>query len=98
MKLPGKELDLHFKKTVTQWDEAIPLGNGISGALLWGNPRGFRFSLDRTDIWELTPNPRIYDEDFTYEKMNELVKEKNEKEIRERFSLEVSCMQPKKWA
>lgn len=86
MKLPGKELDLHFKKTVTQWDEAIPLGNGISGALLWGNPRGFRFSLDRTDIWELTPNPRIYEEDFTYEKMIELVKEKNEKEIRERFS------------
>lgn len=86
MKLPGKELDLHFKKTVTKWDEAIPLGNGISGALLWGNPRGFRFSLDRVDIWELTPNPSIYEEDFTYGKMIQLVKEGKEEEIRKEFS------------
>ena len=39
--------DLHFKYLATQWDEAIPLGNGMLGALIWQKDNRLRFSLDR---------------------------------------------------
>ena len=43
---------LKFEKSITRWDEAIPLGNGRIGSLVWGGPSALRFSLDRTDIWD----------------------------------------------
>lgn len=54
-KLPKAYCNLEFNKTITRWDEAIPLGNGLCGALIWGNSDGLRFSLDRGDIWDTTP-------------------------------------------
>ncbi len=32
---------LHFTNVVTRWDEALPLGNGILGALVWGDGKGY---------------------------------------------------------
>jgi len=37
---PGKPMPkhgLHFKTPSQTWDEAIPLGNGLLGALVWGD-------------------------------------------------------------
>ena len=45
---------LTYTKPVTRWDEAIPLGCGQNGALIWGGPDHLRFSLDRTDIWDVS--------------------------------------------
>ena len=66
-------MGLTFKKTITKWDEGIPLGNGHLGALIWGKAEALRFSLDRADIWDLTPHPRIFEGDFTYQTMVQLV-------------------------
>ena len=85
---------LHLRKTITKWDEAIPLGNGHLGALIWGNADALRFSLDRADIWDLTPSPRIFEEDFTYQRMIQLVKEGKEEEIRRQFSSVYHNMTP----
>ena len=41
-----------FDKSILRWDEAVPLGNGKTGCLIWGNGDRLRFSLDRTDIWD----------------------------------------------
>ena len=38
-KMPGKDCNLVFSKTIRRWDEAIPLGNGLMGALIWGDAR-----------------------------------------------------------
>lgn len=73
MNLPLNYNNLNFKSTITSWDESIPLGNGTLGALIWGEPNSFRFSLDRNDIWDTTPNPEIFSKDFTYQKMLELL-------------------------
>lgn len=81
-----KEHELRFRKTITKWDEALPLGNGYLGALIWGKADAIRFSLDRADIWDLTPSSRIFEEDFTYQRMIQLVKEGKEEEIRKQFS------------
>ena len=74
-------MGLTFKKTITKWDEGIPLGNGHLGALIWGKAEALRFSLDRADIWDLTPHPRIFEGDFTYQTMVQLVKEGKEEAI-----------------
>ncbi len=83
--LPGAHCDLHFDDTVTRWDEAIPLGNGQMGALIWGPSDGLRFSLDRGDIWDTTPYPGIDSEEFTYSNMVQLAKEGKVDEIRRIF-------------
>ena len=80
----GKHI-LHFQKTITKWDEAVPLGNGRLGALIWGEPDALRFSLDRADIWDLTPYPGIFEKDFTYRHLVKLAQEGKEEELREKF-------------
>ncbi len=44
--------NLQFDKLATRWDEAIPLGNGMLGALVWGKQEKLRLSLDRADLWD----------------------------------------------
>ncbi len=53
--LPGKSSDLKFDTLARTWDEAIPLGNGMLGALIWEKDNKLRFSLDRADLWDLRP-------------------------------------------
>lgn len=62
---------------ITTWDEAIPLGNGLLGGLLWGEGGTLRLSLDRGDLWDERPaagNPLA---GFTYAKMKQLVDAKD---------------------
>jgi len=47
--------DLKFGQIPTTWDEGIPLGNGMLGALIWEKDGKLRFSLDRADLWDLRP-------------------------------------------
>lgn len=47
--------DLQFPKLAATWDEALPLGNGIVGNLVWQKEGKLRFSLDRADLWDLRP-------------------------------------------
>lgn len=56
---PGSS-DLQFASLARTWDEAIPLGNGFVGELVWQNSDStLRFSLDRIDLWDLRPNDSI---------------------------------------
>ncbi len=84
-KIPDEHLNLFFPQTLTSWDEAIPLGNGLCGALIWGTSKGLRFSLDRGDLWDTTPYDGIFDEEFSYPTMVKLAREKNADEIRRVF-------------
>lgn len=45
--------DLVFSTLAQSWDEGIPLGNATIGALVWQKGKTLRFSLDRTDLWDL---------------------------------------------
>ncbi len=47
--------NLVFDSLPERWDEAIPLGNGMLGALIWQNGNKLRFSLDRADLWDERP-------------------------------------------
>ncbi|HUX96193.1 MAG TPA: glycoside hydrolase N-terminal domain-containing protein [Bacteroidales bacterium] len=53
--LPPGDTNLRFTELSKSWDEAIPLGNGMIGALIWQKEGKLRFSLDRADLWDLRP-------------------------------------------
>ncbi len=49
---PKKIHNLQFENLAKRWDEAIPLGNGMLGALVWQKNNRLRLSLDRADLWD----------------------------------------------
>jgi len=50
---------MRFDGLPHRWDEAIPLGNGMLGALVWEKSGKLRLSLDRADLWDDRPMPDI---------------------------------------
>lgn len=90
------EHTLHFDKCIKKWDEAIPLGNGRIGSLVWGEPNALRFSLDRTDIWDRSVPVNTEREDFTYANMVKLAKEENTDAIRNLYDAPYNYPTPTK--
>ena len=71
---------LHFDKTITSWDEGIPLGNGDIGCLIWGKADALRFSVDKNDLWDCSSHPEAGGE-YTFANLKRLYEEKNSAEI-----------------
>lgn len=94
--MPNTANHLYFDETITKWDEAISIGNGLCGALIWGGPRALRFSLDRGDIWDTTPFDGVASTEFTYATMVRLAKEGNVQEIRRIFDAPYNHTLPSK--
>lgn len=86
---------IRFDKTITVWDEAIPLGNGLLGCLIWGRSNALRLSLDRCDIWDCTDAPKAGGR-YTYENLIRLYKESKHDEIYEIFDTPYSKPSPTK--
>lgn len=66
---PPVEHNLHYTQPAMTWDEGLPLGNGILGALVWGDGGPLHVSLDRTDLWDLRPVPEFHQDDYNWETM-----------------------------
>ena len=75
-----------FPKEIKRWDEALPLGNGFMGALIWGSSQALRFSIDRTDIWDTTPCEETLSPEFSFENMKRIAREGDEESIRRVFT------------
>jgi len=73
---PRSEHGLHYNEPATVWDEAMPLGNGLLGALVWGDGTPLRVSLDRTDLWDLRPVPEFHTKEYSYKTMRRWVRER----------------------
>ena len=67
------------------WVDAVPTGNGLTGALLWGKDRELRVSLDRGDLWDLRSPKEISEPGFTFANMVQLVKAGNHGEVARLF-------------
>lgn len=85
VKMPGSSNDLVFNSPAMRWDEALPLGNGLAGCLVWGDGQPLKLSLDRGDLWDNRPAQETLSKDFTYKKLIELVGEKDQDAVRKRF-------------
>lgn len=49
---PNPVHNLEFSKLPTVWDESLPLGNGLVGAMIWHKGANLRMALDRADLWD----------------------------------------------
>lgn len=58
-------------KSITNWDEAMPLGNGKIGALIYGDGP-IKISLDRVDLWDKRVNPKTLEKGFTFKNLTKL--------------------------
>ncbi|MBB2147991.1 glycosyl hydrolase family 95 catalytic domain-containing protein [Pedobacter gandavensis] len=77
VRLPDPAYNLVLKAPVKTWDEALPLGNGLMGGLLWGEQNTIRLSLDRGDLWdERTHGEKEWWKKYTYQKGADLIAKK----------------------
>jgi alpha-L-fucosidase 2 len=84
-RLPGPELNLRLAAPIATWDEAVPLGNGLMGGLLWGGESTLRLSLDRGDLWDERPAEGMRWELFTYANLIKKVGEQDYRYIDDVF-------------
>jgi len=54
--LPGDLMKLWYNEPASNWNEALPLGNGRLGAMVFGNPAVERLQLNEETIWAGSPN------------------------------------------
>lgn len=67
----------HLTAPITRWDDGLPLGNGMLGALVWGGDSTINISLDRGDLWD-ERRPAIFsDSAWTWKEMQRLVTSNN---------------------
>ena len=76
---------LQLTAPIQTWDEAIPLGNGLTGGLLWGAGNTVNLSLDRGDLWD-ERLPELYLQDsWSYATIRRLQAAGNQEEISRLF-------------
>jgi alpha-L-fucosidase 2 len=84
---PNASLNLKLAAPIQTWDEAVPLGNGMMGALLWGETNLLRLSLDRGDLWDERPSQaflKVRDR-FNWKSMQRMVAANQMQEFNEVF-------------
>jgi len=79
--------NLRFATPAPVWDEAIPLGNGMLGALIWQKDSNLRFSLDRADLWDLRPMENLSRPEFSFRWVQEQLHKGNYRAVQELFDV-----------
>ena len=79
--------NLQFPVLASSWDEGIPLGNGMLGALIWQKEGHLRFSLDRADLWDLRPMENFTKPEFSFKWVQQQVKDSNYKAVQNLFDV-----------
>jgi len=74
-----------FNPLPKQWDEAMPLGNGMIGSLVWEKNKIVRFALDRADLWDSRPMKGLHRKEFSYQWIVEQRLNNNYKPVQEYF-------------
>ncbi|MBN2613193.1 MAG: glycoside hydrolase family 95 protein [Bacteroidales bacterium] len=63
---PGESLKLWYDKPAATWNEALPIGNGRIGAMLFGNPAEERLQLNEETVWAGAPHSNVNDQCAKY--------------------------------
>ena len=84
---PSAKHNLVFSELATTWDEGVPLGNAEVGCLVWQNNGKLRFSLDRSDLWDLRPMENIDFDKWKFQDVYEHWKNDNYKEVQNAFDV-----------
>lgn len=80
--------DLQFSSLASSWDEGVPLGNATVGELVWQKNSVLRFSLDRSDLWDLRPADSLVNGDhFRYRWLREMIDKEDYDAIHDKFDI-----------
>ncbi|MDH4197094.1 MAG: glycoside hydrolase family 95 protein [Candidatus Aminicenantes bacterium] len=82
-RFPAARHDLRSGSLAPSWDEGLPLGNGLIGALIWKKGDALRFSLDRADLWDLRPVKEFERPEFRFSWVREQVLKRDYKPVHE---------------
>jgi len=82
---PAAAHDLVFKTLAATWDEALPLGNGTLGALVWRRGGKVRLSLDRANLWDLRPMENLKGPEWTWRWVLDKWRKNEYKDVQDRF-------------
>ncbi len=55
---PDRKLRLYYRQPAARWDEALPIGNGRLGAMIFGHPVSERLQLNEDSLWYGGPRDR----------------------------------------
>ena len=80
-----KKHNLQFDTLAKHWDEALPIGNGMLGALIWEKNGNLRISLDRADLWDERPMKGLHREEFSFKWVQEQVAKKQYDTVQKLF-------------
>ncbi len=81
------------KGVITNWDEALPLGNGTLGCLIYGENE-LRFAVDRLDLWDNRQSETSKGKDFNYKTLVECLNGGEEGWQRKREIFEFNAKYP----
>jgi len=62
----SKELKLWYKRPANNWNEALPVGNGRLGAMVFGNPEKEHLQLNEETVWAGGPHNNVDAESKPY--------------------------------
>ena len=77
--------DLVSQSLAKSWDEGVPLGNGIIGALIWEKDGNLRMSLDNVNLWDLRPMENLNTPNYKFSWVYEQWKNDNYREVQQNF-------------
>lgn len=77
--------DLVFNELAQTWDEGIPLGNAMIGALVWQKDTALRLSLDRTDLWDLRPSDSLSGDRYRFSWVKEQIRKNDYLPVQQKF-------------
>ena len=76
-----QKLKLQYDKPATNWNEALPLGNGRLGAMVFGNPEKEELQLNEETVWAGEPGNNVPKNVFSnIEEIRKLIFEGKNKE------------------
>jgi len=93
---PVPTMRLNLDAPIKTWDEAIQLGNGLTGGLLWGQGNTINMSLDRGDLWDERLPKICLQDNWNYQTIRELKAAGNQKEISRLFDAPYHVAYPTK--
>lgn len=79
-----QKLKLNYDKPASNWNEALPLGNGRLGAMVFGNPQKEELQLNEETVWAGEPGNNVPKNVFSnIEEIRKLIFEGKNKEAQD---------------
>ena len=44
--------DILLNHPARDWNEGVPIGNGLLGSIVYGEPSQLNFTINRSDVWD----------------------------------------------